>query len=131
MKKILLKITLTLLMVGLFFVSIKMYQSFKLEPKADIVVSVSLYEGSNLLLEVSLESKENETVEDLIRRCFILSGTSQSGYYIKSIGYDDILIKEDRTHYIGFYVNDDYQNQGVSMTYLNDKDRISFVLMAL
>ena len=50
-----------------------MYQSFKLEPKADIVSECfHSMKGSNLLLEVSLESKENETVEDLIRRCFIL-----------------------------------------------------------
>ncbi|HBT59990.1 MAG TPA: hypothetical protein DEA45_04100 [Acholeplasmataceae bacterium] len=123
-------ISLIVVVVGLFIYT--QFNQKTTEKDIDIEVNLVIYDGNNLVFEATLDSKEDQSVETFLRTYFTLKGSNFGfGYFLTGIQSNEVDLEVDNTTYFAFYVDDIYQEKGISQTYLKDGQTVLLKLEAL
>lgn len=132
MKQIIYKSVISLIVLGL---GLLIYLNMnKNEKPTDVLIHVQLeiYDEKLLIYSETLEAYENESVAIFLKRYFTLKGNNYGfGYFLTGLSNEDINLEKSDLTYFAFYVDDSYQKQGISQTFLKDGIKISLKLETL
>lgn len=132
MKKILFKLLISLIVVffGLFIYT--QFNQKTTEKDTIIEVNLIIYDKNDLVFEAKLDSKEDQSVEAFLKTYFTLKGSDFGfGYFLTGIQSSEVNLEVDQTTYFAFYVDDVYQEKGISQTYLKDGQTVKIKLETL
>lgn len=132
MKKILFKLLISLIVVffGLFIYT--QFNQKTTEKDTIIEVNLIIYDKNDRVFEANLDSKEDQSVEAFLKTYFTLKGSNfGSGYFLTGIQSSEVNLEVDQTTYFAFYVDDVYQEKGISQTYLKDGQTVKLKLETL